>query len=126
MIFVDAQPSATLVDYTIGEAQSAFYRAFRRERLRIGPGSQRVKPLIGEMREVEDVIRYCPRSSTVFVNSGARIERRGEDISGAMADNHAATGFPRTRFEPVYVVTVEADFRESDGLGDNQVRSNWR
>ena len=70
------------------------------------------------MGEVEDAICYCPCSTAVFVNSGARIVRRRENISRALAYHHAAARFLRTRFEPIYVATIEADFGQSDGPGD--------
>ena len=94
--------------------------------LRFGrAGSQRIKPLIREIREVEDAIRHSPGTTAVFVNSGARIERRRQNIgSRPVADHHASASFLRTRFEPVYVGTVEADFGEADRLGGNQVGSN--
>jgi hypothetical protein len=129
VILAHPQPCAPpLVDYTVGVPECASFRALRRERLRFGRAeSQRVEPLIREMGEVEDAIRYCPRSTTVLMNSGARIERRRKNIfSRALANNHAAARFLRTRFEPIYLATVEADFRESYRLGDNEVRSNGR
>jgi len=114
MVLAHAQPCATTpVDETIGIPQRAFLRTavftLRRERLRFGgAGSQRIEPLIREMGEVEDATRYGPRSPAVFVNSGARVERRRENVlSRALADHHAAARFPRPRFEPINLVTVQ-------------------
>ena len=117
-----------LVDYTVGVAQRAVFRAFGRERLRFGAiGVQRVEALIDGIGKVEDAVRDGPCSATIFVNAGAGVEWRGENIAPRLpAHHHAAAGFLGTRFEPVDVITVEADFGESDGLGDNQVGSNRR
>ena len=129
MVLVYPQPrAAPLVNDSVGIAQCAFFRAFRRQRLRCRfAGPQRVEPLIRKIGEVENAVRYGPGSAAVFVNSGARIKRGWKNVhSRASTDHHAAARFLRTRFEPIYVATVEADFRESYRLGNNEVRSDGR
>ena len=78
VILAHAQPGAAPpVDDAVGIAQRGWMRSFGRERARFGrAGRQRIEPLVREMREVEDALRYGPRSAAVFVNPGARVERR--------------------------------------------------
>ena len=59
------------------------------------------------------------------MDARADVEGRGGEVA-AGADHDRASALLRARFEPVDVAAIDSNFRESDRLGDDQVRADGR
>src|SRR5262249_49081453 len=89
-----------------------------------------VQPLVGKVGKDAEPIVYQPSPATVLMNTGADIEAgRGDVRGGAVGtrpDDHAATALLRPSFEPVDVITVDANLRQRRALGHDEVGRDRR
>ena len=101
----------------------------RRGRQRLGHRSgigQPIESAIGEIGKVERTLRYSPRTGAIFMDARARAERlrRELDRAGAFkarANDDIAPLFLRPALQPIDAVTLEANLRKRNRLGDDQV-----
>jgi hypothetical protein len=70
----------------------------------------------------------CRRAAAVFVDPGARVERRRGDVGDGTirraADDDIAPALARPALEPVNVAAVDQYVAEPDRLADDQVRGD--
>ena len=118
-----------VVDDAVCEAPVAIAREWRwRQRCRLTLARAKpVQPAIREIRKIEDAKRDCPCAATIFVHAGAHVERLWHDVSRKCAGPtpahyDVATLLLRSRLQPVNSLSIEAHFRQTDRLRNDEIR----
>ena len=132
VILAHADPAlARLVDHAVSEAPGIRARRLRREGawsvVAIGLA---IKPPVGKAREIDRAVRDQPRTAAVFMYARARVEGLWRDVAVlaicARPHDDISPLLLRAALEPVDIFPVEADVRQRDRLGDDQVGRDRR
>ena len=97
----------------------------RRQRLRLLASADTVELLIREVREDDDASGHEGRTTAIFVDPGARVERRRDNVAGRAVrltpNDHDTARLRGSCLGPIDRVPVEAHQSQPDATRDDQI-----